>query len=162
MFLVLTCLPSKSYCSWFRSVFLCLCDVFEALINFLSCWVLFGGFKMLDIFLPKYRNMTESHTITCSYTYLNNFLYLCLYFVFRLSESFVLAMTSCPQIEQALKHCLDFSAARKVQSDLMGDVSDTLSKVSVGKGDNVLKHVFTSIYLPFGQKLFPLVQTGHG
>lgn len=117
---------------------------------------------MLEICLPKYSNMTASHTITCcSYTYTNYFLYLCLYFVFE-TESFALAMISCPQIEQALKHCLDFSAARKVQSDLMGDVSDALSKVSVGKGDDVLKHIFTSIYLPFGQKLFPLVQTGHG
>ena len=43
-------------------------------------------------------------------------------------------MISCPQIEQALKHCLDFSAARKVQSDLMADVSDALSKVAMGKG----------------------------
>jgi len=37
------------------------------------------------------------------------------------------------QIEQALKHCLDFSAARKVQSDLMGDVTDALAKVAMCK-----------------------------
>ena len=37
------------------------------------------------------------------------------------------------QIEQALKHCLDFSAARKVPPDPVADVSDALSKVSMGK-----------------------------
>lgn len=37
-------------------------------------------------------------------------------------------------IEQALKHCLDFSAARKVQSDLTGDVTDALAKVAVFGG----------------------------
>ncbi|KAL8584561.1 hypothetical protein ACOMHN_016880 [Nucella lapillus] len=37
-------------------------------------------------------------------------------------------------IELALKHCLDFSAARKVQLDSVGDVTDALAKVAVADG----------------------------
>ena len=38
MYLVFTCMPVESYCWWLRSLLLCLCDVFRALINSLVCW----------------------------------------------------------------------------------------------------------------------------
>ena len=34
MYHVFTCMPDESYCRRLRSVLLCLCDVFPALINF--------------------------------------------------------------------------------------------------------------------------------
>ncbi|XP_070203121.1 protein broad-minded-like isoform X1 [Littorina saxatilis] len=37
-------------------------------------------------------------------------------------------------IEQALKHCLDFSASRKVQGNMMEDVTDAMSKVAMADG----------------------------
>ncbi|XP_076469965.1 protein broad-minded-like isoform X2 [Babylonia areolata] len=37
-------------------------------------------------------------------------------------------------IELALKHCLDFSAARKLQPEGLGEVTDALAKVSVADG----------------------------
>ena len=39
IYLVFTCMPGESYCSWLRSLFLCLCDVFWELINSLVCWL---------------------------------------------------------------------------------------------------------------------------
>ena len=33
MYLVLTCMSSESYCRWLRSLLLCWCDIFRALIN---------------------------------------------------------------------------------------------------------------------------------
>ena len=40
---VFTCMPgeAESYCRWLRSLLLCLCDVFWALINSLVCWFSF-------------------------------------------------------------------------------------------------------------------------
>ena len=37
MYLVLTCMPGESYRRRLRSLLLCLCDVFEALINSFTC-----------------------------------------------------------------------------------------------------------------------------
>jgi len=36
------------------------------------------------------------------------------------------------QVENAVKHCLEFSAARKVPFDLMSEISDNVSKTSFG------------------------------
>ena len=38
MYLAFTRMPGESYCRWLRSSLLCLCDVFQALINSLACW----------------------------------------------------------------------------------------------------------------------------
>ena len=37
MYLVFTCMPGKSYCKWLKPL-LCLCDVFQVLINSLAGW----------------------------------------------------------------------------------------------------------------------------
>ena len=41
MYLVFTCMPGESYCRWLRSLLLCSCDVFRALINSLCLLYLF-------------------------------------------------------------------------------------------------------------------------
>ena len=40
MYLVFTRMPGESYHRWLRSLLLCLCCVFQALINSLVCWFL--------------------------------------------------------------------------------------------------------------------------
>ena len=37
------------------------------------------------------------------------------------------------QVENAVKHCLEFSAARKVPFDLMSDISEAMSRASLGR-----------------------------
>ena len=37
------------------------------------------------------------------------------------------------QVENAVKHCLEFSAARKIPFDLMSDISEAMSRASLGR-----------------------------
>ena len=48
MHLVFTRMPGESHCTWLRSLLLCLCDDFQALINSLVCWLCRGA---LGLFL---------------------------------------------------------------------------------------------------------------
>ena len=50
MYLVFTRMPGEIYCRQLRSLLLCLCYRFQALLNFLMCWFIIGkinGFHQL-------------------------------------------------------------------------------------------------------------------
>lgn len=53
------------------------------------------------------------------------------------------------QVENAVKHCLEFSAARKVPFDLMSDISENVPKSSFGK---YISSKLNSVEVQFAQK----------
>ena len=65
MYLVFTRMPGDSYHRWLRSLLLCLCDIFQALINSLACRCptpnplqspeVFSTFQVVFVHVPQHR-----------------------------------------------------------------------------------------------------------
>ena len=62
MYLVFTCMPGGSCHRWLRSLLLCLCDVFQVLINSLVCWVYMStlGLILFQIVYTSVKGSTDS------------------------------------------------------------------------------------------------------
>ena len=69
MSLIFTCMPAESYCWWLRSLLLCLCDIFWALINSLVCWFHLRALWLILFQIVYVTQISRTHWLLTESTY---------------------------------------------------------------------------------------------
>ena len=140
MYLVFTPMPGESNCRWLGSLLLCLCDVFQALINSLVCWF-FSSFTCLCyvyIYMPnsfwwQQRETVHPHSWSVSLSpNWHRFIYP------RQSKTEVMAFQNWPGVNiRSVKHhvsdehCLAYHAVCKLWIQCLADCR--LSQAGIAK-----------------------------
>ena len=62
----ITHMPGEGYHRWLRSLLLCLCDIFQGLINSLVWWFCTGALGLIQIVMIKFSNLTTDNPTEAS------------------------------------------------------------------------------------------------